>query len=189
MRRTLVALLLIAAPASLGAQYVCEPRAAARDTVALDPTMRATVLAGNWELTVWVNGRGVPDTIIKGRLSLFPRLVDSTFRSLAGATPLIGDSDIDLEYLPGMPTFRTPAASVSRITPGVELRVDNDGMRLVFGNPTVIAPTAIVSLDAGQSATFHIFYATHAEFRGQWSLARGGDDRPWGGYCATRLRL
>jgi hypothetical protein len=166
---------------------VCEPRAAAAGAPALSPAFQPTWLVGAWRLTMWINGRGVPDTIISGNLILFPRQLDTANKAFERATPIIGHSDIQLEYVPGIEPFRTPAISRSTRFPGVELRIDNDGPRLVMGNPTQIATQEVVSLGVAPSANFYLFAAFTHDFRGQWSLAGTAPDRPSGGFCAIRI--
>jgi len=165
----------------------CEPRAAAQGTPSISSAFEPTWLVGVWRLTVWVNGRGVPDTIIRGNLMLFPRQLDSVNLAYGRVTPIIGHTDLELEYVPGIEPFKTPASSRSTVTPGVEFRTDSDGPRLIFGNPTLIASSPVVSLGVVSNATFHLFGVFTHEFHGQWSHSRGGAGRAWGGFCAVRL--
>jgi hypothetical protein len=175
------------APAAPAAATVCSPREAAAGSPALSPAFTPTWLVGAWRLTVWVNGRGVPDTVISGTLILFPRQLDSVNKAFERVTPLIGHTDLELEYVPGIEPFRTPAISRSSRFPGVELRIDADGPRLVLGNPTQIASEPVVSLGVASSANFFLFAAFSHDFRGQWSLSGTSPDRAWGGFCAVRL--
>jgi hypothetical protein len=165
----------------------CEPRAAAQGSPAISTAFEPSWLVGVWRLTVWVNGRGVPDTIISGNLMLFPRQLDSANLAYGRVTPVIGHTDLELDYVRGIEPFKTPASSRSTVTPGVEFRTDADGPRLVFGNPTLIKSSPVVSLGVVSNATFYLFSAFTHEFRGQWSHARGGADRAWGGFCAVRI--
>lgn len=176
-----------AAPPAPASPNACDPRTTATGAPALSSAFRPSWLVGAWRLTVWVNGRGVPDTVISGNLMLFPRQLDSVNLGFERATPIIGHTDLELEYVPGIEPFRTPALSRSTRNPGVELRIDSDGPRLVFGNPTQIADEPVVSLGRAPSANFHLFAVFTHDFRGQWSVAGTAPDRPWGGFCAVRL--
>jgi len=193
MRRLLI--VLAAGATTLGASSLraqttpaaCEPRTAGSGLPAVSEAFRPTWLVGEWRLTVWVTGRGVSDTVIAGNLTLFPSQLDSANKAFERVVPIIGHSDIALEYVPGIEPFSTPALSRSTSAPGVELRIDADGPRLVFGNPTQIAYAPVVSLAVPYSATFYLFTAFTHEFSGQWRVSRGGTDRPWGGFCAVRI--
>jgi hypothetical protein len=199
MQALLALLLLGAAAKSLRAQdpatppaappaAPCDPRLAAIAGPEIAPAFIPSWLVGAWRLTVWVTGAGVPDTLIAGDLFLRPRVLHGDDSVFVKHTPVVGYTPIELEYVPGIEPFRTPAESRSDRFPGVELRIEADVPRLIFGLPTAM-PGTLVSLGDAHGATFHIRRAATHEFSGEWSLAGSAPDRPRGGYCAVRIRI
>lgn len=187
MRTPIVASLIALAvgPALTRAQDGCDPQLAARLEPELAQSFDPKWLEGNWVVTVWVTGVGVPDTVIAGRMTLRPRVLTGEDRVYLRALPLIGRTDLQLEYVPGIEPFRTPAISDSDAYPGVELRYDRTGARLSVGNPTAINQP-LVSLEPPYSATFEIAVAFRDRFAGFWDLHGSRTVRAGGGYCAVR---
>jgi hypothetical protein len=101
-------------------------------------------------------------------------------------SPMIGWSDIELEFLSGMPPFRTFAGSRDLSMPGIESRRDDAGYPiLVLGNPTETGAHPI-RLTPGTGATLSLLHGDRFAFSGSWSLDTFDADRPQGWFCARR---
>lgn len=176
----------IASAADAQDATVCDPHTAG-DLAAPDlaPAFRPSWLVGEWRISIWVTGSGVPDTVIAGALTLLPRLLDGPDSVFVRSTPLVGHSLLEIEYVPGIEPFRIPVESRSTRYPGVELRMNPEGPQLVFGNPTMLSGTPVV-LGEARGANFFILRAATHEFSGAWSLTGTRRDRPRGGFCAVR---
>jgi hypothetical protein len=167
----------------------CDPRtagtAAARE---ISAAFRPSWLVGTWNITAWVHGSGVRDTVIAGLLVLSPRIISGPDSVFVRNTPLIGHSLLEIEYVPGIEPFTTPVESRSTRFPGVELRMTAEGPDLVFGNPTRPSGTPTI-LGEARGATFYVLRAFTHEFSGAWSHTGTHPDRPRGGFCAVRTSI
>ncbi len=145
-------------------------------------------LQGVWDLRVSVRGPFIADTVISGPLVLRAREGTPTDSVTMRVSPVLGFSDIELEFLSGMPPFRTFVASRDRERPGIESRRDDEGfLYFAFGNPTALTSgTGPIVLRPASGATFVVLHADGNSFSGRWSVDTGDQDRPQGLFCAVR---
>lgn len=181
-----VALSLAAAPAA-AAQEACDPRLAAALPAQVSENFRAQSLSGIWQLRMWVNAEGLPDTVIAGELVLRPRVPGVLDSATARVIPVIGYTTVEIEYVPGIEPFRTPVENRSDNYPGVELRLTADGPTLILGNPTVLNET-VITLQPPIYASLAMLTAFPDAFAGRWELLGQRDRSAGGGFCAQRLR-
>ena len=191
MRPGLVLMVVLAVTASAVSGQAppagrCDPRAVENTSRSIARTFDVRILHGSWQLTVYVRGPFIPDTVITGPMHLMPRTAPGVDSVMVRISPMIGWREIELEFLSGMPAFRTFVGSRDLNTPGIESRRDDAGYpTFVFGSPTETGAYPI-RLNPGASATFTLLHGDRVSFSGSWSLDVFDADRPQGWFCARR---
>lgn len=164
----------------------CNPRAAAVNPRSITRAFDVRTLHGSWQLTLSVRGPFIADTVITGPMHLLPRVGPGVDSVMMRISPMIGWSDIELEFLSGMPAFRTFVGSRDLNMPGIESRRDDSGYPIfVLGNPTETGVYPI-RLTPGASATLTVLHGDATSFSGSWSLDTFDANRPQGWFCARR---
>jgi len=142
------------------------------------PGFRPDALAGQFQLTVVATVAGSSDTLVSGRLSLWP-----TPDSLESVQPalIIGAADLDFQRLGQLNMAYSPRSTDGE-QPGVQLSYDGQRASLILGAASTVRHRW---RDAG--VVFYIQEVARTGFRGRWREATPSTRPAQGYFCASRL--